>query len=110
MLYHDSPAAMTLSVLFVIGNPSAVAPLHCTTVPFSLVVAVNVRVEVMSATVALITVMGFAVFVRVATKSMLSHCGGVTSLQSTLIPIGVESSRNRIRVLPLMYGSTIQSN
>ena len=50
MLHHDSPAAMTLSVLFVIGNPSVVDPLHCTTVPFSLVAAVNVRVEVMSAT------------------------------------------------------------
>ena len=110
MLYHDSPAAMTLSVLFVIGNPSAVDPLHCTTVPFSLIVAVNVRVEVMSATVALITVMELAVFVRVATKSMLSHCGGETPLQSTLLPIGVESSRNRIRVLLVMYGSTIQSS
>ena len=62
----DTPA--TLKVIFAIGNPSAVVPLHCITVPFSLVVAVNVRVEVISATVPLLTVMGLAMFVSVATK------------------------------------------
>ena len=104
------PAALTLSVLFAIGNPAAVVPLHCTTVPFSLDVVLNVRVEVRSATSVLIIVMGFAVFVKVATKSMLSHCGGETSLQFTLIPTGVVSNWNRVRVLPVMYGSTIQSS
>ena len=39
----------TLTVLLLIGNESAVDPLHCTTVPFSLELALNARVEVMSA-------------------------------------------------------------
>ena len=52
------------------GVASAVVPLHCTTVPFSLAVAVNVRVEVMSATLA----EGLAMLVRVATKLKFSHC------------------------------------
>ena len=57
---HDTP--VTFRVLFVVGNPLAVVPLHCTTVPFSLAVAVNVRVEVMSATVPLATVVGLVRF------------------------------------------------
>ena len=56
----DTP--VTFRVLFVVGNPLAVVPLHCTTVPFSLAVAVNVRVEVMSATVPLATVVGLVRF------------------------------------------------
>ena len=97
----DAPA--TLTVLLFIGKPTAVDPLHCTTVPFSLVTAVIVRVEVMSAKG---PVMRLAVFVKVATKEMLLHWGGVTSLQSTLLPTGVLSSMNRIR---LKNGSTSQS-
>ena len=103
----DAPAI--LRVRFVIRNPTAVDPLHCTTVPFSLDAAVNVRVEVISARVPPWTVMGLAVFVKVATKSMLLHCGGETSLQFTLLPMGVLPNRNRIRALPLRNGSTIQS-
>ena len=37
-------------VLLNVRDPLSVAPLHCTTVPFSLTVVVIVRVEVMSAT------------------------------------------------------------
>ena len=103
----DVPA--TLKVLLFIGKPAAVDPLHCNTVPFSLVVAVNVRVEVISASMVPITSVGLAVFVKVATKVMLLHCGGETPLQFTLLPRGVLSNRNRIRVLPLRNGSTIQS-
>ena len=68
----------TLRVLLFIGVASAVTPLHCTKVPFSLDVAVNVRVEVMSATLA----MRLAMFVRVATKFKSSHCKVAESLQS----------------------------
>ena len=83
----------TLTVLLAIWV-TAVDPLHCTTVPFSLAVAVNVIVVVISATGILNTVIELAVFVRVAIKLMLSHCGGVTSLQSTLLmSVGVLLSR-----------------
>ena len=83
---YDKDAPATLRVLFVIGTPSAVTPLHCTTVPFRLAGELIVRVEIISAMLVFITVMRFAVFVKVATKSMLSHCGGETPLQSTLLP------------------------
>ena len=99
-------APATLRMLLFIGKPTAVDPLHCTTVPFSLVTAVNVRVEVMSAKGPVAVVMRLAVFVKVATKEMLLHWGGVTSLQYTLLPTGVLSSINRIR---LKNGSTSQS-
>ena len=81
----DTPA--TLRMLLFIGVASAVDPLHCTTVPFSLAVAVNARVDVMSARVVVITTVGLAVFVRVATKLKSSHCTDATSLQSKLLPI-----------------------
>ena len=103
------PAPATFKVWFLVGNPTAVVPLHCTTIPFSLAVAVNVRVEVMSAIVVLITVMGLAMFVKVATKVMLLHSGGETPLQSTLLPMDVILSTNWIRVLAEINGSTIQS-
>ena len=96
----------TVTVLLFIGKPTAVDPLHCTTVSFSLVTAVIVRVEVMSAKGPVAVVMRLAVFVKVATKEMLLHWGGATSLQSTLLPTGVLSSMNRIR---LKNGSTSQS-
>ena len=105
----DKDAPATVRVWFVIGFPLAIAPLHCTTVPFSLTGELSVRVEVISVTLVFITVMGLAVFVKVATKSMLSHCGGETPLQSTRLPRGVLPSTNQIRVLPEMNGSTIQS-
>ena len=81
----NTPA--TLRMLLFIGVASAVDPLHCTTVPFSLAVAVNARVDVMSARVVLITTVGLAVSVRVATKLKSSHCTAATSLQSKLLPI-----------------------
>ena len=75
----DAPA--TLRVLFVIGNPSAVVPLHWTTVPFSLAVALNVRVEVTSDRVVLIRGTWLELFVRVATNSKSSYCTDATVLQ-----------------------------
>ena len=92
-----------------VRDPLSVAPLHCTTVPFSLTVAVIVRVEVISATGPLVTVMRLAVFVKVAPKVMLLHCGGVIPLQSTLLPTGVLPSANRIGSAIDMNGSIIQS-
>ena len=77
----------TLRVLLSIGVPPVVVPLHCITVPFSPTVALNDRVEAISATVVPCIVMGLAIFVRVATKSMLSHCGAERSLQSILSPV-----------------------
>ena len=98
-------APATLTVLLTIWV-TAVIPLHCTTVPFSLTVAVIVRVEVISATGVFITDMELVVFVRVAIKLMLSHCE--TLLQSTLLLLVGVLFRNRISV-PEMNGSTIQS-
>ena len=98
----------TLRVMFVIGTPSAVVPLHCTTVPFSLSVAVNARVEVMSATVPPGTVVGLVRFVRVATKSKSVQFTVETLLQSKLLPMGLVV-RNWIRALAGRNGSTIQS-
>ena len=43
----------------------------------------------MSANRVLITVVELEVFVRVATKLKSSHCTGATSLQFTLLPVGV---------------------
>ena len=102
----DVPA--TFTVLFVIRIPSAVVPLHCTTVPFSLSVAVNARVEVMSATVPPGTVVGLVRFVRVATKSKSVQFIDMMLLQSKLLPIGLVL-RNWIRALSDRNGSTIQS-
>ena len=62
----DVPA--TLRLWLTIGKPAAVDPLHCTTVPFSLDVALNARVEVMSARVVLLTTLGLTAAVRVATN------------------------------------------
>ena len=77
----------TLTVLLFIGVASSVDPLHCTTVPFRLDVAVNVRVEVISARVVPLTTLGLAVFVRVATKLKSTHCTDATLLQSNLLPM-----------------------
>ena len=66
-----------------IGVAFAVTPLHWITVPFKVDVAVNVRVEVMSATL----VEGLAMSVRVATKLKSAHCKAMTSLQSKLLPM-----------------------
>ena len=76
-----------LRLMLTIGNLTAVNPLHCTTVPFSLAVAVNVRVEVISARVVPITIVGLAVLVRVLTNSKSSHCTAVTVLQFNLLPM-----------------------
>ena len=97
----------TWRVLLTSRSLLSVAPLHCTTVPFSLTVVVIVRVEVMSATGPVAVVMWLVVFVKVATKVMSLHCGGVTPLQSTLLPMGVVSSTNWMGSLPTMNGSTI---
>ena len=104
MIYVPAP----MSVLFVIGNPMAVAPLHCTTVAFSLVTAMNVRVEVISATLAPVTVVGLVMLVSVATKFKSVHCTVRISLQSNLLPVGVVVVK-RIGSLTRMNGSTIQS-
>ena len=89
--------------------PSPISPLHCTTVPPSLDVALNVRVEVVSARVVFITVVELEVLVRVATKLKSAHCTAATSLQFTLLPVGVVL-RNRIVSFPEMNGSIIHSN
>ena len=86
---NNMGAPATLTVLLFIGNASAVAPLHCTMVPFSLDVAVTVRVEVISARVVVITTVGLTVAVRVATNSKSSHRTAETALQSNLLPTGV---------------------
>ena len=102
----DIPA--TLRLLLVIGKPNAVNPLHCITVPFSLHVALNVRVEVISARMVLITTVRLAIFVRVATKSKSSHRTDATLLQSNLLPMGAVLG-NWIRAVVGRNGSTIQS-
>ena len=94
----------TLRVLLFIGVASAVVPLHCTTVPFSLAVAVDVRVEVISATLAV----GLAMFVRVATKLKSAHCKAAMSLQSKFLPM-VSVFVNWMWALRGRNGSTIQS-
>ena len=85
--YTAAPA--TLTVLLFIGIASSVDPLHCTTVLFRLAVAVNVRVEVMSARVVPLTIVGLAVFVRVATKLKSSHRTDATPVQSNLLLVSV---------------------
>ena len=89
--------------------PSAVIPLHWTTVPLSLDVALSVSVEVISARVVLITVVELAVLVRVATKLKSAHGTAATSVQFTLLPVRVVL-RNRTVSFPEMNGSTIHSN
>ena len=79
-----------LRVRFAVGNSSAVVPLHCTTVPFSLFVVVKVRVEVMSATVPPVELVRF---VRVATKSKSAHCKVEIALQSKLLPNASSSQK-----------------
>ena len=71
----------------VIGSPFAVVALHWTTVPFRLVVTLNIRVEVISARVVLITTLGLAVFVRVATKLKTEHDTVATLLQFKLLSV-----------------------
>ena len=104
---HDMGAPAIWRVLLNAADPLSVTRLHCTTVPFSLTVVVIVRVEVMSATSPFVPVMRLAAFVKVATKMMLLHWGGVTPLQSTLLPTGVVPSTNWMGSLPTMNGSTI---
>ena len=87
--------------------PSATDPLHCNTLPFSLLVAVNVMVASISNSVALCTVMGLEILVRVATKSKSVQFTLSTSLHLTLVPLGVVV-RNRIASLLRMNGSKIQ--
>ena len=100
-------ALATLRRLLSNGNPTAVGPLHWTTVPFSLAAAVNARVEVMSARVVVGATVGLTVFVRVVTKSKSSHCTDATLLLDRL-PI-VSVLLNRMRALAGRNGSTIQS-
>ena len=101
-------APATLRMLLFVGDPNAVDPLHCTTVLFRLAVAVNARVEVMSARLVPNTITGLAVFVRVATNSKFSHCTAATALQSNLLPMG-EVIVNWTRAVVGRKGSTIQS-
>ena len=97
----DVPATWRV-LLFIIGIGSTV-PLHCTTVQFSLAVAVNVRVEVKFARGAIELLM----FVRVVTKSNSAHCTAAAPLQSKLVPV-VAAVVNRTGSLSMMNGSTIQ--
>ena len=106
MIQHESP--VILIVWFVTGDPASVVPLHCTTVPFSLAVAVNAKVEVISARVPVNITVGLAMFVRVATKLKLTQFTVRGSLQAKLLPVDVVLV-NRIRVLAGRNGSTIQS-
>ena len=102
----------TLRVLFARTMvPSPVFTLHCTTVPFSSAVALNVRVEVISARVVLITVVELEVLVRVTTKLKSTHCTAATSdsVQFTLLPVEV-LLRNRTVSFPEMNGSTTHSS
>ena len=100
----------TLRVLFARTMvPSPVSLLHCTTVPFSSAVALNVRVEVISAIIVFITEVELEVLVRVATKLKSAHCTAATSVQFTLLPVRVVL-RNRTVSFPEMNGSTIHSN
>ena len=109
MTYYNMDVPATLRVLFAtIMVPAAVSPLHCTTVSPSLDVVLNVRVEVISANRVLITVVELDVFVRVATKLKSSHCTVATSLQFTLLPVGVVLV-NWIVSFPEMNGSTTHS-
>ena len=101
-------APATFRILLFDGDPNAVDPLHCTTVLFRLAVAVNARVEVMSARVVPNTIIGLAVFVRVATNSKSSHCTVATALQSKLLPMGAVFV-NWTRAVVGRKGSTIQS-
>ena len=101
-------APATLRILLFVGDPNAVDPLHCTTVLFRLAVAVNAKVEVMSARLVPNTSIGLAVFVRVATNSKSSHCTAATALQSNLLPMGA-TLVNWTRALVGRKGSTIQS-
>ena len=96
----DVPA--TLRLWLTIGKPAAVHPLHCTTVSFSLDVALKARVEVMS------TTLGLIVAVRVATRKS-SHRTDATALQSNLLPLGVVLV-NWIRAVVGRNSSTIQSS
>ena len=89
MNQNNMAAPATLTVLLFIGIASSVDPLHCTTVPFKLTVAVNVRVEVMSARVVPLTSVGLAVFVRMATKLKSSHRTAATLLQSNRLLVSV---------------------
>ena len=92
----------------VIGSPFAVVPLHWTTVPFSLDVMLNVKVEVISARVVLITFMGLVVFMRVATKLKTEHDTVATLLQLKLLLV-TAVLMNWIRAVVGRNGSTIQS-
>lgn len=93
--------------------PSSFDPLHCTTLSFSLVVAVNVRVEVISYSITVLpsttTVMGLVILVRVATKSKSVQLTALTSLQPTRRFSGSVVVRNLIVSLMGMNGSRIHS-
>ena len=88
--------------MLIIGIGSTI-PLHCSTVPFSLAVAVNVRVELKFAR----KVIELVIFVRVVTKSNSAHCTAGAPLQSKLVP-AVAAVVNRTGSLSMMNGSTIQ--
>ena len=100
-MQYNMNVPATLKVLLSIGKPTAVDPLHCTMVPFSLAAAVNVSVEVISARVVELIIIMLAVFVRVVTKSKSSHCTAATLLQSKLLPM-VSVLVNSISVLAKM--------
>ena len=99
---------LILRVLLSSSVPSSiVVPLHCITDPFSPAVALNVRVEVISPNIPSSTVL--VIFVKVATKSMLSHCG-VVHCRSIVVPMGVVITNWILPLLAGRNGSTIHSS
>jgi len=74
--------------------PSAVIPLHCTTVLSSLDVALNVKVEAISASSVLIAVVELEVLVRVATKCIKDctlHSCNIIAVHTT--PSSIETGQ-----------------
>ena len=106
--YNINPPEKLIVVFNMFMSPTAFDPLHCNTLPFSLVVAVNVMVDSISNSIAPCTVMGLEILVRLATKSKSVQFTLSTSLHLTLVPLGVVV-RNRIASLLGMNGSKIQS-
>ena len=84
--YIDDVPTILRVLFLVIMVPFAVTCVHCTTVPFSMTDAVNVRLEDKSATVVPFTKVELAEFVTMSIRSMTSHSVVEISLQFTVFP------------------------
>ena len=82
-MQHDHLPAI-VRVWFADGVEGIVKPLHSTTVPLRPGLAVNLKVEVMSAA----PFTGVPILVRVARKSRSAHCIAAISLHPTILPAG----------------------